>query len=45
MNGPRTAAEWQAASRLQETFLGLRQAPGGYALHPWVGAYCLESVH
>lgn len=43
LNGPRTAAEWQAASRLQEAFLGLRTGvPTGYALHPWVGAYCLE---
>lgn len=43
LNGPRTAAEWQAASRLQEVFLGLRAgAQNGYALHPWVGAYCLE---
>lgn len=43
LNGPRTAAEWQAASRLQEAFLGLRAgAQTGYALHPWVGAYCLE---
>ena len=43
MIGPRTVAEWQAAIRLQEVFLGVRQlASSGYALHPWVGAYVLD---
>ena len=43
MNGPCSAAEWQAAMRLQEVFLGVRQgAQAGYALDPWVGAYVLD---
>ena len=44
MNGPSTEAEWQAAIRLQETFLGVRQgSPAGYALDPWVGAYSIDA--
>ncbi len=39
MNGPESAAEWQAAINLQEVFLGVRQT--NYALDPWVGAYVL----
>ncbi len=43
MNGPGSAAEWQAAIRLQEVFLGVRQgSQAGYALDPWVGAYSLD---
>ena len=43
MNGPGTVKEWQAAIRLQEVFLGVRQgARSGYALHPWVGAYVVN---
>ena len=43
MNGPGSAAEWQAAIRLQEVFMGVRQgAQTGYALDPWVGAYVLN---
>ena len=43
MNGPASVAEWRAAIRLQEVFLGVRQAAqSGYALDPWVGAYCLD---
>ena len=43
MNGPKSADEWQAAIRLQETFMGVRQAAQtGYALHPWVGAFVLD---
>ena len=43
MNGPATEAEWQAAIRLQEVFLGVRQgSQTGYALDPWVGAYVLN---
>ncbi len=43
MNGPKSVAEWQAAIRLQETFMGVRQGPqSGCALHPWVGAYVLD---
>ena len=43
MNGPKSIEEWQAAIRLQETFMGVRQAAQtGYALHPWVGAYVLD---
>lgn len=40
MNGPESVAEWQAAIRLQEVFLGVRQS--SYSLHPWVGAYVLD---
>ena len=40
MNGPESVAEWQAAIRLQEVFLGVRQS--SYALDPWVGAYVLD---
>ena len=43
MNGPKSSDEWQAAIRLQETFMGVRQAAqAGYALHPWVGAFVLD---
>ena len=43
MNGPKSVEEWQSAIRLQETFMGVRQAAQtGYALHPWVGAYVLN---
>ena len=43
MNGPKSAVEWQAAIRLQESFLGVRQgSSGSYALQPWVGAYTLD---
>ena len=42
MNGPATEAEWQAAIRLQDVFLGTRQSSPGYALDPWVGAYSLN---
>jgi hypothetical protein len=43
MNGPASVAEWQAAIRLQEVFLGVRQASQvSYALDPWVGAYSLD---
>ena len=43
MNGPGSTAEWQAAIRLQEVFLGVRQSfQTGYALDPWVGAYSLD---
>ena len=43
MNGPVSEAEWQAAIRLQEVFLGVRQSSQtGYALDPWVGAYSLD---
>ena len=43
MNGPATVAEWQAAIRLQEVFMGVRQgSQTGYALDPWVGAYSLD---
>jgi hypothetical protein len=43
MNGPGSAAEWQAAIRLQEVFLGVRQGfQVGYTLDPWVGAYVLD---
>ena len=43
MNGPKSIEEWQAAIRLQETFLGVRQGPqANYALNPWVGAYVLD---
>ena len=43
MNGPATEAEWQAAIRLQEVFLGVRQSSQtGFAIDPWVGAYVLD---
>ena len=43
MNGPSSEAEWRAAIRLQEVFLGVRQgSQTGYALDPWVGAYSLD---
>ena len=42
MNGPKSTEEWQAAIRLQETFMGVRQGAPGYALHPWVGAYVID---
>ena len=43
MNGPGSVGEWQAAIRLQEVFLGVRQASQtNYALDPWVGAYSLD---
>ena len=43
MNGPATEAEWHAAKRLQEVFLGVRQgSQTGYAVDPWVGAYSLD---
>ena len=43
MHGPESVAEWKAASRLQELFLGVRQGgQTGYALDPWVGAHVLE---
>ena len=43
MNGPGSVAEWQAAIRLQEVFLGVRSASQtNYALDPWVGAYSLD---
>ena len=43
MNGPATEAEWRAAIRLQEVFLGVRQSSqAGYTLDPWVGAYVLD---
>ena len=43
MIGPKSVEEWQAAIRLQETFMGVRQAAQtGYALHPWVGSYVLD---
>lgn len=43
MNGPRSTAEWEAAIRLQEVFLGVRQGSQyNYALDPWVGAYSLD---
>ena len=43
MIGPKTTEEWEAAIRLQEVFLGVRQpATSGYALHPWVGAYAID---
>ncbi len=43
MNGPKSVAEWEAAIRLQEVFLGVRQgSQTGYALDPWVGAYSLN---
>ena len=40
MNGPESVAEWQAAIRLQEVLLGVRQT--NYSLDPWVGAYVLD---
>lgn len=43
MNGPASEAEWQAAIRLQEVFLGVRQSSQtGYALDSWVGAHVLD---
>ena len=43
MHGPESVAEWKAASRLQELFLGVRQGgQTGYVLDPWVGAHVLE---
>ena len=43
MNGPAAESEWQAANRLQEVFMGVRQGPqANYALDPWVGAYSLD---
>ena len=43
MNGPRSVEEWQAAIRLQEVFLGVRQgSQSGYALDQWVGAYVID---
>ena len=43
MNGPESVAEWQAAIRLQEVFLGVRQgSQASYALEPWVGACVLD---
>ena len=43
MNGPSSVSEWQAAIRLQEVFLGVRQASQtGYAIDPWVGAFSLD---
>ena len=43
MNGPSSVAEWQAAIRLQEVFLGVRQSSQtGYAIDQWVGAYSLD---
>ena len=43
MNGPELVAEWQAAIRLQEVFLGVRQSSQtSYAIDPWVGAYVLD---
>ena len=43
MNGPTSVEEWQAAIRLQEVFLGVRQgSQSGYALDPWVGAYVVD---
>jgi hypothetical protein len=42
MNGPATEAEWQAAIRLQEVFLGVRQGSPAGSLDPWVGAYSLD---
>jgi hypothetical protein len=42
MNGPKLVEEWQAAIRLQEVFLGVRQgAQNGHPLDPWVGAYVI----
>ncbi len=42
-NGPAAEAEWQAAIRLQEVFLGVRQSSQtGFAVNPWVGAYSLD---
>ena len=40
MHGPESVAEWKAAVRLQEVFLGVRQT--SYSLDPWVGAYVLD---
>ncbi len=43
MHGPESVAEWEAAIRLQEVFLGVRQgSQTGYVLDPWVGAYVLD---
>ena len=43
MLGPESVAEWEAAIRLQEVFMGVRQsAQNGYALDPWVGAHVLD---
>lgn len=43
MNGPASVAEWQAAIKLQQVSLGLRQPPqAGYAIDPWVGANSLD---
>ena len=43
MNGPTAQTEWQAAIRLQEVFLGIRQSSQtGYAIDPWVGACVLD---
>ncbi len=43
VQGPESAAEWGAAIRLQEVFLGVRQSgQNGYALDPWVGAHVVE---
>ncbi len=43
MHGPAAESEWQAANRLQEVFMGVRQGPqANYALDPWVGAYSLD---
>lgn len=42
MNGPKSVDEWQTAIRLREVYLGLRQGPPAYPLHPWVGANALD---
>ena len=43
MNGPANEAEWRAAIRLQEVFLGVRQnSQAGYPIDPWVGAHVLD---
>ena len=43
MNGPESVAEWEAAIKLQEVFLGVRQSfQTGYSPDPWVGAYVLD---
>ncbi len=43
MHGPESTAEWQAAIRLQEVFMGVRQSgQNSYVLDPWVGAYVLD---
>ena len=42
MNGPKSVAEWQAAIRLREVFMGVRAGAPGHSLHPWVGANALD---